>query len=137
MTCLGVDRDHLESRNPLRQGVCDRCGRPCTESMMERDELFEDECLLQAGETLIGKELVQKFASQAGRRAHDGGVRTHGRDLVEEMREEFLDSLNYVRWEIQRMRNEAEDDHERTAGLWSALQHSLLALQALDRIKTA
>jgi len=102
---------------------------------MERDREFEQRILREASAKLGMEFVADALRNASDRRTREGPVRLD-RDLVLEAIEECLDgSGNYIVWELQRMMVEGDDDHERRAALWEALQLGIMQYAALLRAR--
>lgn len=126
--------EHVEDANPRHKGQCCKCGRVMPEPpMMVRDRDFEEQTLREAAGNLGLEHVADSLHAYADRRAHAGDIRL--RDFITEAEEEIADLSSYCTWELQRMLISGEDDHEKSAGLWEALQYAVLTYAALKRAR--
>jgi hypothetical protein len=103
---------------------------------MERDRDFEQRILREASAKLGMEFVADALRNASDKRTLEGPVRMD-RDLVLEAIEECLDGTgNYIVWELQRMMLEGDDNHERSASLWEALQLGIMQYAALLRARS-
>jgi len=138
--------EHVAGANPRFHHddgtlTCCKCGRTFRSAatgngpVMERDREFEQRILREASAKLGMEFVADALRNASDRRTREGPVRLD-RDLVLEAIEECLDgSGNYIVWELQRMMVEGDDDHERRAALWEALQLGIMQYAALLRAR--
>ena len=106
---------------------------------MDRDKDFEAQCLREAAATLGLEATAEQLHNLADSRAEGFPIYLpEGRDLVDEWIEEVADGVgNYGPWELQRLMEQGEDNHERAAAIWEALRHGILMYNALLQAKRA
>lgn len=96
----------------------------------ERQPTVEDAIVAEAAK-VAGYSYVQDLNDYAHARAHPGGVRLTGRDLLRELREEIADGRNYLVWDIMECQV-AGDPDGRIPALTRALACLVAAWRALD-----
>lgn len=109
------------------------------EGKMDRDKAFELQCLREAAATLGMETAAEQLHNLADTRASGFPVYLPPeRDLIEEWIEEAADGVgNYGPWELQRLVNQEEENHERVAAVWEALRHGILMYNALLKARAA